>query len=260
MTKRIATTALERSELTAPPSASPPLAAPRDTTVAVRRAALIAGVALTLMAGLAAFGNLVVVEGLVTRGDAAATARDILASQGVFRLGVASLYLAALLDVVVAWALFRVFSPVNAELSRLDAWLRLAYAGVFMVALSQLAGIPALLTHSGDVNVFTAEQFQALALTKVDAFHDMWFAGLILFGAHLIVAGYLAYRSRFVPRLIGVLLVIAGAGYAFDSFVDLLTEGAPFAISSVTFLGEFLLGLWLLIRSRRISLSTSPTA
>jgi hypothetical protein len=260
MTRRSRTTTPEHRGPTDPLFAPPTVAAPPATSVAVRRAALVAGAALTLMAGLAGFGNLVVVEGLVTPGDAAATAQDILASIGLFRLGVVSLYLAALLDVVVAWALFRVFSPVNFELSRLDAWLRLAYAGVFMVALAQLAGIPALLTHPGDASVFTAEQYQAMALSKVDAFHDIWFAGLILFGAHLIIAGYLAYKSRFVPRPIGVLLVIAGAGYAVDSFVDLLTADVPFAVSNLTFLGEFLLGLWLLIGYRRISLSETPTA
>jgi len=79
-------------------------------------------------------------------------------------------------------------------------------------------------------------------------------AGLILFGVHLFLLGYLAYRSSYVPKVIGVLLAIAGVGYAFDSFFTVFTEGSPFAISTVTFLGEFLLALWLLIRGRRISL------
>ena len=239
---------------------SRPIAAPADQTGAVRRAAVIAGAALTLMAVLSGLGMLVAVQGLVTLGDATATAADILGSQGVFSLGVASLYLVALLDVVVAWALLRVFNPVNAELSRLGAWLRLAYAAVFMVALSQLAGIPALLNDAEDTSPFTAEQLNAQALVKADAFYDIWFGGLILFGAHLMVAGYLAYRSRFVPRLIGVLLVVAGAGYTFDSFVAVLIEEPPFAVSSVTFLGELLLGLWLLLRGRRISLDATPAA
>jgi hypothetical protein len=237
-----------------------PTAAPQSTISSVRAAAVIAGAALTAMAGLAGFGNLVVVQGLVTPGDAAATARDIMASEGLFRVGVASLYAAALLDVVVAWALLRVFSPVNADLSRLDAWLRLAYAAVFVVALSQLAGIPGLLIESGSASVFTTEQIHAQALAKVDAFNDIWFAGLILFGAHLAVAGYLAYRSGFVPRLIGVLLVIAGAGYAFDSFVRVFTQDAPFTVSNLTFLGEFLLALWLLFRGRRLSLPLTSAA
>jgi hypothetical protein len=225
---------------------------------ALRKAALIAGAAIMLVAALAGFGNLVVVQGLVTPGDAAATADDILGSEGMFRLGVASLYLAALLDVVVAWALLRVFSTVHAEVSRLSAWLRLAYAVVFMVALSELAGVPALLNGGHGTTAFTHDQLQAQALAKTVAFHDIWSAGLILFGAHLIGVGWLAYRSGFVPRLIGVLLVIAGAGYAFDSFVSVFTEKAVFEVSTVTFLGEFLLGLWLLFRAGRVSAVAAP--
>jgi hypothetical protein len=230
-----------------------PVPAPPHTGAAPRRASLIAGAAIMLVAALAGFGNLVVVQGLVTPGDAATTAHDVLGSQGLFRLGVASLYLAAVFDVVVAWALLQVFRPVHAEFSRLTAWLRLAYAVVFMVALSQLAGIPALLTDADSTSAFTAGQVQAQALAKFEAFHDIWSAGLILFGAHLIGVGWLALRSGFVPRLIGALLVLAGAGYAFDSFVSVFTEDAVFAVSNVTFVGEFLLGLWLLLRSRRIS-------
>ena len=235
----------------------PPVSAsPTDATQAVRTAALVAGAAILLVAALAGFGNLVVVQGLVTPGDAATTADDILGSETMFRLGVASLYLAALLDVVVAWALLQVFRPVHAELARLSAWLRLGYAVVFVVALSQLAGIPGLLTDAD--GAFTQAQVQTQAFSKVVAFNDIWFAGLVLFGAHLVVAGYLAYRSGYVPRIIGVLLVVAGVGYVFDSIVSVFTEDAPFAVSSVTFLGEFLLGLWLLLRGRRISLAATP--
>lgn len=213
-----------------------------------------------LMAALAGFGNLVVLEGLVTPGDAGKTAGDILASEGVFRFGIASLYGVVVLDVVIAWALLRVFSPVSRDISRLAAWFRLAYAGVFMVALSQLAGIPDLLNSDGYSAVFPAEQLQAQALQKFDTFNDIWFAGLILFGFHLLVIGYLAYKSGYVPRVLGVLLVIAGFGYAFDSFVTVFSDGSVFAISTVTFLGEFLLGLWLLIRGSRLSLGTDGHA
>ena len=68
--------------------------------------------------------------------------------------------------------------------------------------------------------------------------------------------GYLAYRSAYVPKILGVLLAIAGAGYVFDTFGEVLAEGAP-SISTVTFLGEFLLAVWLVIRSRHISLAAT---
>lgn len=237
--------------------ASDPLAQPRfdhaDIARTTRKVSLVGGGAIMLVAALAGFGNIVVVQGLVTPGDASSTARAIVGSEGLFRLGVACLYLAALLDIVVAWSLMRIFSPVNAEVSRLGAWLRLAYAGIFMVALSQLAGVPGLLSDADHSSSFTRDQVQLQAMAKIDTFHDIWCAGLVLFGAHLAAVGVLAHRSGFVPRPIGVLLVVAGAGYAFDSFVSLFDQHPAFAVSSVTFVGEFLLGLWLLLRSRRVS-------
>jgi hypothetical protein len=219
-----------------------------------RRASLVAGTGLMLMAALAGFGNLVVLEGLVTPGDATSTAADIMASEGLFRMGVAALYVVVVLDVVIAWALLRVFSPVSRDLSRLAAWFRLAYAAVFLVALGQLVGVPDLLGNGTSNSAFSPQQLDAQALLKIDTFNDIWMAGLVLFGVHLLVLGHLAYTSGFMPKVLGVLLVIAGVGYAFDSFASVLTAGSPITISGVTFLGEFLLGLWLLIRGRRISL------
>jgi hypothetical protein len=236
---------------------TPSTALPDPRTIdSRRRITLIAGIGILLIAALAVFGDILVVERLVTPGDAAKTARDIMASEGMFRLGVASLFLVVVLDVIVAWALFRVFAPVNEGISRLAAWCRLAYAGVFMVAISQLAGIPHLLSSDGYSAAFGTEQLQAQALLRTDAYHDIWMAGLVLFGVHLLVVGYLAYRSGSVPRILGVLLAIAGFGYVFDSFGAVLSEHAP-VISTVTFLGEFLLGIWLLGWSRRVALGSS---
>jgi hypothetical protein len=89
-------------------------------------------------------------------------------------------------------------------------------------------------------------------MLKIDAFTDIYMAALILFGVHLFLLGYLAYRSGYVPKTIGVLLAIAGVGYAFDSFLTVFAAGSSFAISTVTFIGEFLLALWLVIRGRTI--------
>jgi hypothetical protein len=252
MTNRTREKSLEKRT----PDDAQPLPDGQEAGRPVRSASLIGGAALMLMAALAGFGNVVVVDGLVTSGDAARTAGDIMASEGVFRLGVATLYLVVVLDVVVAWALLRVFAPVSTDLSRLAAWFRLAYAGVLTVAVSQLAGVPGLLNDDGYTAAFGTEQLQALALQKTDAYNDIWMAGLILFGVHLMILGYLAYKSGYVPRFLGVLLVIAGVGYAFDSFVTVFSQGSPFAISQITFLGEFLLGLWLLFRGRHLSSRT----
>jgi hypothetical protein len=227
--------------------AAPPPAA-RGTDL---HAPLVAGVGLLALAALAVFAKTVAIDGRVTPGDAARTADDIATSLGLFRWGIVSLFGVVALDVVVAWALYRVFSPVDGAVSLLAAWLRLAYAAVFLVAAGLLIEVPRLLDGAGYARAFPVEQRQAQALARVDAFGDVWAAALVLFGLHLAVLGYLAYRSRFVPRAIGVLLAVAGAGYVIDSAAAVVSPHSIPTLSSVTFLGEFLLAVWLVARGRR---------
>ncbi len=219
----------------------------------VRTASLTAGAALLLMSVVAIFGKVVVVDGLVTQGDAAATAADISASADLFRLGIVSLIVVIGLDVVVAWALYRVFSPVNASLSMLAAIMRLVYSAVFMVAIGELLGVIRLLSDGGNRAVLGTDQVQVLTMQGMTSFYDVWYVGQFLFGLHLLLLGYLAYRSGYIPRLLGALLAIAGIGYAADSFGAVLSQGPWTSISAFTFLGEFLLALWLVIRVRSIA-------
>src|SRR6478752_3682720 len=108
------------------------------TTQTLRRASLTAGIGLALMAVLAAFGVFGAVSALITPGDAARTALDIAASPSLFRLGIACLIVVVILDVIVAAALFTVFAPVNRMISAMAAGFRIAYAGVYLVAIAQL--------------------------------------------------------------------------------------------------------------------------
>ena len=223
----------------------------------IRSASITAGVALLLMSVVAIFGNVVVIDGLVIEGDAAQTAANIVGSQGLFRLGIASLVVVVALDVVVAWALYRVFSPVNWSLSLLAATLRLTYSGVLMVAVGQLLGVVRLLTDSSNLALLGADQLNAQAMVGITAFNDIWYVGQLLFGLHLLVIGYLAYRSGYLPRVLGVLLAISGLGYATDSLGAVLSQSPWTDISRFTFIGEFLLALWLVIRARQIAIMAS---
>jgi membrane-bound ClpP family serine protease len=101
--------------------------------------------------------------------------------------------------------------------------------------------------------VFNADQLHAQALLGVDAFNDLWVVALGLFGIHLLIIGYLTYRSGYVPRLLGVLLAIAGLGYAIDSVGIVLSQSPWTSVASYTFVGEFLFALWLVIRGRHIT-------
>src|SRR5688572_24398707 len=98
------------------------LTEPPTADNSLRRAAMLTGAGLLVLAVLAGFGNFVAVGGLVTPGDAARTAADIAASESLFRFGVVALLLAVAIDVAVAWGLYRVFRSVNAGVSMVSAW------------------------------------------------------------------------------------------------------------------------------------------
>ena len=223
----------------------------------VRNASLTAGLALLLMSVAAIVGKVVVIDALVTSGDAAQTTNDITASAGLFRLGIVALIVVIALDVVVAWALYRVFSPVSVSLSLLAATMRLVYSAVFMVAIGQLLGVVRLLDSDGYRAVLGPDQVQVEAMQGVTAFYDIWYVSQFLFGLHLLLLGYLAYRSGYVPRVLGALLAIAGLGYAIDSIGAVLSQDPWSDISAYTFLGEFLLAIWLVIRARPIAASAA---
>lgn len=230
---------------------------PPDHTLAgsgwsMRRASATAGIGLLLMIVPALVGNFIAIEGLVAPGDAARTAADITASEGLFRFGVASLFAVVLLDIVVAVALYRVFRPVSAGVSTLAAAARLVYAGIFMAAISQLAGVANLLGSPESLAVLGSEQAHAQAWLGIESYRVTWSAGLLVFGLHLLLLGWLAWRSGFVPRVLAALLAVAGVGYAFDSLAAVLVgHGAP-SIAEFTFLGEVLLAVWLIVWSRRL--------
>lgn len=240
-----------------PADVPPPALRDPAPTWSIRGASLTAGVALLLMSVVVIFGNFVAVGGLITEGDAAQTAQDIAASEGLFRLGIASLVVVIALDVVIAWALYRVFRPVHNALSMLAAVLRLVYSGVFMVAIAQLVGVVHLVGDEASRAVFSADQVNAQTMLGIAAFYNIWYVSQFLFGLHLLLLGYLAYRSGYLPRVLGVLLVVAGLGYAADSLGVVLSSGSWTDISSFTFLGEFLLAVWLVAKARRIAAGTS---
>jgi hypothetical protein len=204
-----------------------------------RTASLVAGLGLALIVVLAPFGNFVAVQPLITPGDAAKTAQDILNSEALFRWGIASLVLTAVLDMIVAVALLVVFEPVSRGVSMMAALFRVAYTAVFLVGISQLVVALGLLRDPPQ------------AMRAIDAYNTIWLVGLIFFGIHLMLLGYLAYRSGYMAKIFGILLVVAGLGYLVDGFGTVLVPNYSINVAGFTFVGEAALMFWLLIKGAR---------
>lgn len=122
------------------------------------------------------------------------------------------------------------------------------YAAIFAVALGNLFTVVQILSEDAYLKAFETNQVYAQVMLSLDAFKNSWDLGLVLFGIHLLVLGYLAFQSGYVPRFLGILVVIAGLGYLTDGFGKFLSPNYSVTISMFTFIGEALLIFWLLWR------------
>ncbi|TAJ99016.1 MAG: DUF4386 domain-containing protein [Chloroflexota bacterium] len=214
-----------------------------------RRVALAGGLGLLLIALLSPFAFYGVIQTMIVPADAVATVTNLLASEGLYRAAIAALLVVVMLDVIVAWALYVLMRPVNEALAQLVAWLRVVYAGVFAIAIASLVNALHLVTGPVDAATQSSVQLAIQAAASIDSFTNVWDVGLAIFGLHLAGLGILLFKFAYAPRLLGVLVSLAGVGYLSDSFGKILVPDYALTISIVTFVGEALLMLWLLWRA-----------
>ncbi|HKW57793.1 MAG TPA: DUF4386 domain-containing protein [Candidatus Acidoferrum sp.] len=215
-----------------------------------KKTARLAGV-LYLVNGITGFFGIVYVPGkLIVSGNAAATAGRILASEKLFRLGVASELICAVEFVFLLWVLYRLLGGVNKTHASLMVLLGLAFVPVMVV--NTISEIEALaLLHGADfLSAFGPSQRQDLAMLFLDLHGYGYVVGWI-FGLWLFPVGLLVYRSGFLPRILGVLLIAACFGYLADSLVPLLLPNYGDVVGQIASipltLGEPAIILWLLI-------------
>jgi hypothetical protein len=227
--------------------------------ISLASAARIAGYGYLAIIVLAIFAEFFVRSTLVVPGDAVTTANNIMANQGLYRFGVASYLLAAIFDVMVAVALYIFLRPVNKGLALLAAWFRLIHAIIFAVALTNLLNVLHLLSGAEYLSAFTAEQLQAQLMVFLDAFDYEWLIGLVFFGLHCLLLGYLIVKSDYVPKILGILLVVAAFGYLVDSFAHFLMASYSdyqdvflMMVALPAIAAELSFCLWLLIKGARL--------
>ena len=180
--------------------------------------------------------------------DAAATADNILASEQSWRLSSAAMLVMLVCDVAVAAIFYVLFEPVNRALSLMGFAFRLVLVAI--VGVAQLARyLPLLLLKDATSVAIGTEQTQALGLLSIKLFERGFTVALVFFGVDCLVIGWLVCRSSFLPRILGVLLSIAGLLYLTDS-VRLLVfpmVTLPFDILLLSYLVEMALCLWLIV-------------
>ena len=221
--------------------------------VTKRNSALIAGIVILMMAAVAAFTYGYIHNSLVVPNHPETTVSQLRASAWLLRTEIVGWHIILLCDVVVvAWALYNFFKDENHLLSQITAVLRLVYAVVLGGAVFKL--ISMLNIINGEAGIATKLSDQQM-LYFLKSFESTWSFGLIIFGFHLLLLGFLALQSKAIHFSWGVLLVIAALSYitihsskiSFPEFEGPI-KTAETVLSLPMALGEIGFAFWLIIR------------
>lgn len=222
----------------------------RTTKTSPRTYARVAGVLYLIIFILGPFAFFLGRTSVVVPGDATATAANVMASESVFRIGMVAESVIVLVEIVLAAILYVLLRPVSQPLSLAAAFARLAEA--IVQAVNLLTSVPALLllAGAGYLTVFEPDQLDALVLLFLDANAFGILVWGLLFGFHLLLLGYLVYKSGFWPKILGILLLIASIGYLAQSYGHILAPQYDDLLSTVvlvmTIPGELAFTVWLL--------------
>lgn len=215
-----------------------------------------AGVVYLLIGVTAPFSMLYVPSKLFVRGDAAATAKKILANETLFRAGMLMNLISMVAFIFLAMLLYRLLNRVNRMQAALMVILVVVSVPVALVNVVSQLGALTLLRGTNYLEVFSRAQLEAAALYLLGLRGAVYLVAQIFWGLWLFPFGLLVMRSGFIPRILGILLLVNGLAYPVISLTMLLAPEYTGLANRIAFpaeLGELWVMLWLTIRGARVS-------
>jgi len=218
-----------------------------------RKAAKVAGCTFLLAMAIVVFANYGINFRLIVPGNAADTARNIVAHETLFRLNIACNLVYVVNILVLLTALYVILKPVNRGLALMAASCRLVLALMWgITALNTLAALR-LLGHAAYLPVFNVGQLQTLARLHLVSTYDAYYVGLPFWGVASTVCSYLWFKSRYIPRALAVFGVIPSVWCMICAFIFIVFPDFDAAVNAWWFdlpmvVFEMTLGLWLLFK------------
>jgi hypothetical protein len=228
-----------------------------------RTAARVAGFTCLFTMATVVFANFRIHERLIVAGNAAETARNIMAHERLFRVGLACglIYGAGL--VLLLTALYVILQPVNRGLALLAALWRLVYALMWVLMTLNLFDALRLLSGADYLQVFEAERLHTLARLYLGARFDQYYVGLLFYALASTVCSYLWFKSDYIPRALAVFGVISSVFCAACTFVFIIFPNFAKVVNLWWFdspmgIFEMALSFWLLFKGLRPSGTAKP--
>lgn len=207
------------------------------------------------------FSNVIGRSKIIVYGDAVGIAQNILSSAGFFWIGLVIDLFAAILFFLAAWALYRLLEPVEKNLALL--FLLLNLGGVTVQCLSDLFLLAGqmLLGGADYLKSFSPVQLQSLAMLSLYGYKNGFEIAQLFYGAWLFPLGYLVFRSGFLPRLLGIVLMLH-CGFWLMTTIQFFLFPEFSAITYISwplgFIAEFGFTLWLLVKDPQPALVYTP--
>lgn len=217
----------------------------------IQIAGLIAGIGILIMVLTVPIAEFVIFPDLFDYGDAKATFNNIKENRRLFTVGI-FLHLSTLIcDVIVAWALYVFLRPVNKDFSLLTALFRIVFTVVTLAALLNLVSVLNL-THNLNASMTYGDSLPSQVLLSIKNFNLQWSFAFVFFGIYLVLLGVLSYKATYVPKVFGILLVVAGLGYLTDTIRSFFFPTVSMDYLMITFFGELVFMFWLLIKGWQV--------
>jgi hypothetical protein len=219
------------------------------------KAARVAGAVYLSMIFTAPFSLIYVPSKLIVRGNATATANNIVAHETLFRLGIVAELISAVIFIFVVMALYRLLSGVNTtHASHMVALVLVSAAVGFMNVLNNIAALT-LFRGADFLAVLEKPQRDALAMLFLRLHGQGNVINEIFWGLWLFPFGALVMKSGFLPRILGILLIVNGFAYLATSLTSLLLPAYAGVVSRFALIaetGELWIMLWLLIKGAKV--------
>lgn len=224
----------------------------RHIDASPQRYARIGGALYLIIIIIGFLGEFLVRDRLVVSGDAAATAERIRAAEFLWRAGIAGEFLLLVCAVALTLIFYVLLRPVSRDLALLAAFFNLVSIAVEAVGGLYLVATLFPLADAAYLKVLDPTQRNVLAYLSIRSHGHDFGVSLIFFGCECLVVGYLIFRSGYLPKLIGVLMQIAGVSYLTNSFALILSPSLADRLFPTILLpalvGETSLCLWLLLK------------
>src|SRR6266545_286246 len=192
------------------------------------------------------------IKRVVVAGDPAATATNLLAHEATYRTGFAIGLVGNLIYIALTGLFYRLFKPVNRMIALLMAYFSLVGCTTQIIAgVLQLAPL-IVLRDSQLLGAFKIEQLRAAALVSLRIYSQTFNISFVLFALFDFLLGYLIFKSTFLPRIIGVLMMVAGV-VASTFLYPPLAIALKWFVLPVAALPEGVLMLWLIVKGVNVA-------